>query len=303
MSLQNENIIINLEEEDDFLYPNHYGENLKDQFLDHLTNSVTLSENCLNNIINEKLNNNINISSNKKINDIVWDNSQKKQQRINENLSNINKIKENNLLEKENSQTQSSSSHIPEPKLQIFENFFNPRKYFRVEDAKKHFKKAVNDYALSELNRLIKISHLPKRLKRKIHTPSYKGFTSNVKEKDNYDFLNYEFKDILSIGKSNNKLQNFNSSIIAQILKNKNVPYDIVQFLHLTYENIIKRFYDSNHFETFKKKKLTQYFCQGIQEEKNISLLEKNGLIKLFKSYEFTKKKRKGIFSVSQTKV
>ena len=302
MSLQNVNKIINLEEEDDFSYPNHYKENLKDQFLAYLTNSVTLSENYLNNIINEKFNNNINISSNKKINDIVWDNSQKKQQPINENLSNINKIEENNLLVKENSQTQSSSSHIPEPKLQIFENIFNPRKYFRVEDAKKHFKKAVNDYALSELNRLIKISHLPKRLKRKIHTPSYKTFTSNVKEKDNYDFLNYEFKDILSIGKSTNKLQNFNSSIIAQILKNKNIP-DIVKFLHLTYENIIKRFYDSDHFETFKTKKLTQYFCKGIKEEKNISLLEKNGLIKLFKSYEFTKKKRKGIFSVSQTKV
>ena len=286
----------------DFQYPNHYRENLNDQFLENLDKITNLSQNCINdttNIINEKLNDSISTSSIQQIND----KSKRKQQPKHESISNINKTEENYLLKKENSKTQTSSSHIPEPKPQLFENSYNQRKYFRVEDAKKHFKKAINDYAVSELNRLIKISGLPRKLKRKIHTPNYKLFTSNAKEKDNYDYLNYEFKDILFIGKSDNQLQNFNYSIITQILNNKKIPKDVVQFLRLKYEDIISRFYDSNSFKAFKEKKITQFLCQGIQKEKNISLLEKNGLIKLFKSFEFTKKKRKGKFFVSKQMV
>ena len=86
-------------------------------------------------------------------------------------------------------------------------------------------------------------------------------------------------------------------------MNNKKIPKDVVQFLHLKYEDIISRFYDSNTFKAFKEKKITQFLCQGIQKEKNISLLEKNGLIKLFKSFEFTKKKRKGKFFVSKQMV
>jgi hypothetical protein len=58
----------------------------------------------------------------------------------------------------------------------------------------------------------------------------------------------------------------------------------------MTYEDIIKLFYKSEKFEEFKKDELTQFFNEGIKKEKNISLLEDDGLVRLFK---MTKKKRK----------
>lgn len=86
---------------------------------------------------------------------------------------------------------------------------FNPtaeiskkRKFFRVDDSKKHFKVAINKFATEELNLLIKKSGLPKKLQRKIHLPNYKMFTSNVKELDNLDFLSFELKNIFTYGKN-----------------------------------------------------------------------------------------------------
>ena len=64
----------------------------------------------------------------------------------------------------------------------------------------------------------------------------------------------------------------------------------IKDFLFLKYEDIIKQFYKSEKFDEFKKNELTQFFNEGIIKEKKISLLEENGLVKLF---EMTKKKRK----------
>ena len=58
----------------------------------------------------------------------------------------------------------------------------------------------------------------------------------------------------------------------------------------MSYEELIKNFYKSEQFKIFKENKMTQFFCEGILKEKQISLLEDNGLINLF---ELAKRKRK----------
>ena len=63
--------------------------------------------------------------------------------------------------------------------------------------------------------------------------------------------------------------------------------------MDLTYQEIIKLFYKSSNFEEFRNTKLTQFFDEGIKSQKKISLLEDEGLLKLF---EMTKKKRKRNF-------
>ena len=82
-----------------------------------------------------------------------------------------------------------------------------PRKYFRVDDAKKHFKVAISQFATEEVNSLIKNSDLSNRFKKKIHSPNFKLFTSNAKEFDNFQFLNFDLKTVFTYGKTENNLQ------------------------------------------------------------------------------------------------
>ena len=167
------------------------------------------------------------------------------------------------------------------------------RKYFRVDDAKKHFKVAISKFATEKLNSLIKESDLPKRLKKKIHLPHFKMFTSNVKEFDNFEFLSYDMKTIFIYGKNGGNLQEKNEEIISKIWnynKNPENVNKIKEFLSSKYVDIIKLFYKSKNFDEFKKGELTMFFSEGIQKEKKIDLLEKDGLITMF---QMTKKKRK----------
>ena len=175
----------------------------------------------------------------------------------------------------------------------------NVMKYFRVDSAKKHFKVAVSQFATEQLNLLIKKSKLPKKLKKKIHLPHFKLFTSNPKEFDNFQFLSYDLKQILTLGKTDENLQGNNDTKISEIMEYKNYEKkkEIIEFLSLKYEDIIKLFYKSEKFQKFKKNEITKFFNEGIKKEKNISLLEDFGLIKLFK---MTNKKRKREIFVSQ---
>jgi hypothetical protein len=176
----------------------------------------------------------------------------------------------------------------------------HPRKFFRVDDAKKHFKVAISKYATQVINNLIQNSDLPKGLKKKIHLPNFKAFTSNVREFDNYKFLSFDLKTVFTHGKTDENLQGCNDKIISKILKYKKYPEKLQKmkdFLSLKYKDIIKQFYKSDNFKEFKENDLTKFFDDGIKKEKNISLLEEDGLVKLF---EMTNKKRKrDLFSIN----
>ena len=167
-----------------------------------------------------------------------------------------------------------------------------PRKYFRVDDSKKHFKIAISQFVTEENNSLIKNSDLSNRLKKKIHSPNSKLFTSNPKEYDNFQFLNFDLKTVFIYGKTEDNLQGSNYDNIQNILntKNQEKTKKIREYLSLKYEDAIKLFYKSERFKEFKENETTKFFEEGIKKEKNISLLEDGGLIKLF---QMTKKKRK----------
>ncbi len=206
----------------------------------------------------------------------------------------IGLYKESSIIELENFiEWDNFQTSYTFPKLRIDQKTNSNRRNFRVDDAKKHFKVAINNFALDKLNYLIKNSLLSKKLKKKIHSPNFKKFTSNVKELDNYEFLSYQLKDILVIGQKDNNLQSKNLFNIEKIFDYKKCPEEtkkIKDFLNKNYEEIIKLFYESEMFQKFKNNELTKFFNNGIEKEKKLSLLEDYGLIKLFK---MTSKKRK----------
>ena len=79
---------------------------------------------------------------------------------------------------------------------------------------------------------------------------SYK-FTGNPKEKDNYHFLWFKVKDLLSYGKDEKiKNRQYNNDLIinylennVNIAKNKKVYYELIQFLNNSIENELINFY------------------------------------------------------------
>ena len=104
--------------------------------------------------------------------------------------------------------------------------------------------------------------------------------------------MNFDLKTVFTYGKIEDNLQGSNYDNIQNILntKNQEKTKKIREYLSLKYEDAIKLFYKSERFEEFKEDETTKFFEEGIKKEKNISLLEDGGLIKLF---QMTKKKRK----------
>ena len=171
--------------------------------------------------------------------------------------------------------------------------------YWRFDATKKHWKSKISQFCEERLNKLIKGSDLPEALKIPIHKPNSLSFTANVKAKDNFGFLSESLKDIFSIGKDTEDLQKQNYDAFTKIFNyftiigNDHLPESLQKlkdFLEMSYEDLIKMFYDSDDFITFKEDYMTKYHDEGTKDQEGFSLLEDYGLIKVFKTL---KKKRR----------
>ncbi len=171
--------------------------------------------------------------------------------------------------------------------------------YWRFDATKKHWKSKISQFCEERLNKLIKGSDLPEALKIPIHKPNSLSFTANVKAKDNFGFLSESLKDIFSIGKDTEDLQKQNYDAFTKIFNyftiigNDHLPESLQKlkdFLEMSYEDLIRMFYDSDDFTTFKEDYMTKYYDEGTKDQEGFSLLEDYGLIKVFKTL---KKKRR----------
>ena len=165
--------------------------------------------------------------------------------------------------------------------------------YFRMDMAKKYYKTKISQFATNKLNKYIKKSNLPFKLKKNIHLPSSKLFTSKVTESINYNSLNYTLRKIFTIGKEKDKLQKDNFTNISKIdgyiqnLADEQLSeriLNIQNFLDMNYEDLIRMFYDSEEFLVFKNEKLTEFFDNGVLSQEGFKLSEGYGLIRLFKT-------------------
>jgi hypothetical protein len=170
--------------------------------------------------------------------------------------------------------------------------------YWRMDMVKKHWKSKISDYAKDKLNELIERSELPNKIKQTIHVPDSKKFTSNVTVTANAQFLDYNMIDIFTIGKDTENLPKQNFHNISQILEYfRKVGYDklsdnlrtLKDFLEMSYEDLIRMFYNSYEFLEFKNENKTIFYDEGLIKQEQFSLLKEYGLIKLFK---MIKKKR-----------
>ena len=165
---------------------------------------------------------------------------------------------------------------------------------YRKDAYYKHFKALFAKYIRNKVNNLKNIC-FPNFNKNNFAALSYK-FTGNPKEKDNVKFLSMKIKDLLILGKDEEiKNRQYNNELLIKYIENnrelsidKNKYEELISCLDETLENELMEFYNNKiEFENINKDIKCLIFDKHFKNETGISLLEKNGFIKILnKQYQ-----------------
>ena len=159
---------------------------------------------------------------------------------------------------------------------------------YRKDAYYKHFKALFAKYIRNKVNNLKNIC-FPNFNKNNFAALSYK-FTGNPKEKDNIKFLSMKIKDLLILGKDEEiKNRQYNNELLIKYIENnrelsidKNKYEELISCLDETLENELMEFYNNKiEFENINKDIKCLIFDKHFKNETGISLLEKNGFIKI----------------------
>ena len=168
------------------------------------------------------------------------------------------------------------------------ENDNNNILIYRKDAYYKHFKAIFAKYIKDKANKQKNIC-FPHYSKNNFFPLSYK-YTGNPKEKDNYNFLSYTIKELLSFGKDEKiKNRQFNNEILIKYIENnkksakdKKVYMELIDFLNITVENELINFYDDEkEKENINKDSRCLFYDKHFKKETGISLLDKYGFIKI----------------------
>ena len=165
---------------------------------------------------------------------------------------------------------------------------------YRKDAYYKHFKALFAKYIRNKVNNLKNIC-FPNFNKNNFAALSYK-FTGNPKEKDNIKFLSMKIKDLLILGKDEEiKNRQYNNELLIKYIESnrelsidKNKYEELISCLDETLENELMEFYNNKiEFENINKDIKCLIFDKHFKNETGISLLEKNGFIKILnKQYQ-----------------
>ena len=163
----------------------------------------------------------------------------------------------------------------------------------RIDYGKKYFKTRFSAFLKNHANRLIQMSCLPKNLKQNISSPNSLSFTSNVKDSDNLAFLSFTVQEIFFYSKEGNKCKNSlqikNQKKIENIMnfiencENDEKFEKIYTFFKMRLEDAYELFYESEEFRKYAGNSKVIEQDKEYKAQNRISLLEKNGFIKMIK--------------------
>ena len=158
------------------------------------------------------------------------------------------------------------------------------QKIHRIDYLIKKFKtKCFSKYALNKLIKKINNCQFQSNLKdAKVYLPDHAVFTSETNYRKNQVFLTMTLREIFSLG---NKLKNvdlFNMISNSTNYQDQEAYDELINYLDKTGEEIIKEFYGSPEFETFKEE--NKEGDEAFKQEKKFSFMEKDGFLKLIKN-------------------
>ena len=163
----------------------------------------------------------------------------------------------------------------------------------RIDYGKKYFKTSFSAFLKNHANRLIQKSCLPKNLKQNISSPNSLSFTSNVNDSDNLAFLSFTVQEIFCYYKEGNKYKNSlqikNQTKIENIMnfiencENDEKFENIYSFFKMNLEDAYELFYESEEFKKYAGNSKVIEQDKEYKAQNRVSLLEKNGFIKMIK--------------------
>ena len=213
------------------------------------------------------------------------------------NYGKIYKIQNDNLpdIELNKDKTTNPTSKENAEKKPILNPFITLKPLKRIDYLKKFYKKYFSSFSKNYANDLIQESELPENFKKKqLSMPNSKSFTGNVKEKDNYTFLDFSIKEMFCYYKNekckisrqinNKKLINGIMDYIGGLENPENFE-ELINFFNMSVEEGYKLFEESESFRAFCRDPKIIFLDKEFRAQKGFSLRSKNGFVYLTKMY------------------
>jgi len=158
------------------------------------------------------------------------------------------------------------------------------QKIHRIDYLIKKFKtKCFSKYALNKLIKKIKNCQFQSNLKdAKVYLPDHAVFTSETNYRKNQVFLTMTLREIFSLGNKQKNVDLFNRISNSTNYQDQEAYDELINYLDKTGKEIIKEFYGSPEFETFKEE--NKEGDEAFKQEKKFSFMEKDGFLKLIKN-------------------
>ena len=211
-------------------------------------------------------------------------------------------IEQNDIFQQKNYSTGDTSKHGKK----TIHKFYSLKENLRINNILINYKVQINQYDEKKLNTLLENSGVEELKVIKMKKINSRTCTANTTKEDNLNMLKLKNKEIFYYNKINHETQkskNYFSSnknqennknnieIIFNIIKEKKMlgQYTsqllaIENYLEMTYEDVIKEFYDSQKFRDFISKNETIKKNKFIEKAKGVKLEEKYGVINLIYS-------------------
>ena len=214
---------------------------------------------------------------------------------INDNLFNTDLCNTNNILyynnkTKKDSNKDTQIKFISKKEILDKNSIKNIKLIYRKVAYYKHFKSIFAKYIKDKANKLKNIC-FPHYNKNNFSALSYK-YTGNPKEADNFKFLSFKVKDIITMGKDIKiKNRQYNNELLIryieenkELTKDKEAYIELINFLNNSVEEEITIFYsDKLEYVNLVNDVKCRVFDKHFKSETGISLLDRNGFIQVLK--------------------
>jgi hypothetical protein len=224
---------------------------------------------------------------------LFWQEEQKESKGYESQINELNKLQKNHANEEMYQKPKEEECKTEKKENKVLSVNKKKRMNFILEGKKK---KCRNDYLIKKIKKysfsikakkhleeLIDKCEFQDELKNaKVYLPDHAVFTSETNYRKNQVFLTMTLREIFSLGNKQKNVDLFNMISNSTNYQDQEAYDELINYLDKTGEEIIKEFYGSPEFETFKEE--NKEGDEAFKQEKKFSFMEKDGFLKLIKN-------------------
>ena len=224
---------------------------------------------------------------------LFWQKEQQENEDYESQIDKLNKLQNNPANEEKYEKPEKEEFKAEKKENKVLSVNKKKKMNFILEGKKK---KCRNDYLIKKIKKysfsikakkhleeLIDKCEFQDELKNaKVYLPDHAVFTSETNYRKNQVFLTMTLREIFSLGNKQKNVDLFNMILNSTNYQNQEAYDELINYFDKTGEEIIKEFYGSQEFETFKEE--NKEGDEAFKQEKKFSFMEKDGFLKLIKN-------------------